>query len=102
MAIHIETGKEGEELAENYLVKNGFKILHRNWRFSHYEMDIVALKNEIPPFIEVKFRKSRAFGPPEESVTKKKINSLLQAANEFMFRNAKYSDFRIDILSITT
>ncbi|MFL5809982.1 MAG: YraN family protein [Flavisolibacter sp.] len=102
MAQHIEAGKEGEQLAENYLLKNGFSILHRNWRYSHYEIDIVALKNGIPHFVEVKLRNSRAFGWPEEAVTKKKITSLLQAANQFMYRHAQYKDFRLDILSITS
>jgi putative endonuclease len=102
MTTHIELGKQGEELAEVFLVKNGFKILYRNWRFSHYEIDIVAIKNDVPHFVEVKLRTSRGFGLPEDSVTKKKLKSLLQAANEFMFRNPKYKDFRIDILSITT
>jgi putative endonuclease len=101
MAQHNEAGKEGEQMAENYLLKNGFEVLYRNWRYSHYEIDIVALKNNIPHFVEVKLRNSRNFGFPEESVTSKKIKSLLQAANEFMFRHAQYKDFRIDILSIT-
>ena len=101
MAQHIEAGKEGEQLAENYLLKNGFVILYRNWRYSHYEIDIVTLKNERLHFIEVKFRQSKKFGLPEESVTKKKIKCLLEAADAFIFRHKEYNDFRIDILSIT-
>ncbi|MGZ8538559.1 MAG: YraN family protein [Flavisolibacter sp.] len=100
MAEHNDAGKEGERLAEEYLVKNGFKILHRNWRYTNYEIDIVALKNKIPHFIEVKLRTSKLYGWPEQNVTKKKINSLLQAANQFMYRHTQYNDFRIDILSI--
>ena len=100
MAEHNDAGKEGERLAEAYLLTKGFTILYRNWRYSHYEIDIVALKNKVPHFIEVKLRKSKTFGWPEQNVTKKKINCLLQAANQFMFRHAQYNDFRIDILSI--
>lgn len=101
MATHIDFGKLGEQLAEEFLVKSGYTILHRNWRYSRYEIDIVALKNGLPHFVEVKTRSSNQFGEPEESVSKKKIRFLLQAADEFLFRNPQYTNFQIDILSIT-
>jgi putative endonuclease len=102
MAVHIDLGRQGEQMAEAYLIARGFTILHRNWRHSHYEIDLIALKNELPHFVEVKFRSSNKFGMPEENVTKKKIKFLLQAADEFLFRNQQYKNFHIDILSITT
>src|SRR5215217_5877375 len=100
MAVHIDLGKRGEQLAEEYLVKKGYTILYRNWRHSHYEIDIIALKNNIPHFVEVKVRSSKNFGLPEENVTKKKIKFLLQAADEFLFKNQQYTNFQLDILSI--
>lgn len=100
MATHIDFGKLGEKLAEDFLINKGYTILHRNWRHSHYEIDIVALKNDLPHFVEVKTRSSKQFGEPEESVNKKKIRSLLQAADEFLFQHPQYKNFRIDILSI--
>ena len=100
MRTNIDFGKLGEELAEDFLIKNGYTILHRNWRHSRYEIDIVALKNDLPHFVEVKTRSSKEFGEPEEAVTKKKIKFLLQAADEFLFRNPQYTNFQIDILSI--
>jgi putative endonuclease len=101
MATHIDFGKLGEELAEGFLTGKGYTILHRNWRHSKFEIDIVALKDGLPHFVEVKTRSSNQFGEPEESVNKKKIRSLLQAADEFLFRNPQYNNFHIDILSIT-
>jgi putative endonuclease len=100
MAFHIDFGKLGEQLAEDYLLQKGYTILHRNWRHSHYEIDIVALRNDLPHFIEVKTRSSKNFGEPEERVNKKKIRSLLQAADEFLFQHPEYKNFHIDILSI--
>ena len=100
MASHNDLGRKGEEMAEKYLVENGFTILHRNWRYSHYEIDIIALKNEIPHFVEVKLRSSRRCGFPEENVTKQKIRYLLQAAEQFLYRHPSYKNFRLDILSI--
>lgn len=101
MATHIDLGKQGEQLAEDFLIGRGYTILHRNWRYSRYEIDIVALKNDLPHFIEVKTRSSTQFGEPEEAVTKKKIRFLLQAADEFLFKHPQFNNFRLDILSIT-
>jgi putative endonuclease len=100
MPSHIDLGKLGEQLAEDYLLKKGYTILHRNWRHSYHEIDIVALKNNVPHFVEVKTRSSKEFGEPEESVNKKKIRFLLQAADEFLYRHPEYTNFQIDILSI--
>lgn len=100
MTQHIELGKMGEDLAEVFLSGKGFKIKHRNWRHSHYEVDIIAEKDGVPHFIEVKTRTSTHFGQPEESITKKKIGDLLRAADAFMRYHPSFSDFRIDVLSI--
>ena len=47
MAKHTDTGKVGEELAVNYFSQNGYVILHKNWRHSHWEVDIIATKDKI-------------------------------------------------------
>lgn len=101
MATHLETGKEGEKLAETYLVEQGYKIVHRNWRYGRYELDLVTTKNDMLRFVEVKIRSSNQFGYPEEAVTKKKIKSLLQAVNQYLVLNPQYNDFRLDIIAIT-
>ena len=84
MALNNQLGKQGEEIAEKYLLQHGYEILHRNWRHSHYEIDIIAKKNEVVHFVEVKLRSSKIFGFPEESVNRKKFRFLLQAADEFL------------------
>lgn len=100
MATHIDFGKLGEKLAGEFLTGKGYTILHYNWRHSHFEIDIVALKNGLPHFVEVKTRSSTYFGEPEESVSKKKIRCLLQAADEYLFQHPQYTNFQVDILSI--
>lgn len=100
MAVHNQLGKRGEQMAEAYLVQNGYEILHRNWRFSHYEIDIIALRNEVLHFVEVKLRSSKTFGLPEQNVKKKKFQSLLHAADEFLFQHQQYRHVQYDILSI--
>lgn len=101
MASHNKTGMEGEELAAEWLQSNGYEILHRNWRHSHYEIDIIALKNKMLKIVEVKCRHASPFGFPEDSVTKKKFKSLKRAADEFLFLNPGYKWMQYDVLSIT-
>ncbi|HEV8283421.1 MAG TPA: YraN family protein [Chitinophagaceae bacterium] len=100
MASHNQLGKEAEQMAVNYLVKNGYEILHCNWRHSYYEIDIIAKKNELLRIIEVKSLKTSELKYPEESVTKKKFRYLLKAADEFLFQNQQYRHVQFDILSI--
>jgi putative endonuclease len=100
MACNSERGREGEQLAVDWLVSKGFTILHRNWRYRQFEIDIVAMKNGMPHFVEVKYRSSQQYGYPESSVRSRKKTSIFHAVNEFMFRHPVYRDFRVDILSI--
>jgi len=101
MASHNQLGKEAEQMAVNYLVEKGYEILHCNWRYSHYEIDIIARKNDLLRIIEVKSLKTSQLRYPEESVTKKKFKRLLKAADEFLFQNQEYRNVQFDILSIT-
>ncbi|HVM89724.1 MAG TPA: YraN family protein [Puia sp.] len=100
MAKHNDLGKEGEGLAAAWLKKNGYGILHYNWRYSHYEVDIIAHKANILHFIEVKARRNKAFGYPEESVTKKKIENLMNAAEQFLAHHPEWRRIQFDVLSI--
>jgi len=100
MASHNELGKEAEQMAVKYLTQKGYKILHCNWRHSRYEIDIIAMKNELLRIIEVKSLKSSELKYPEESVTRKKFKYLLKAADEFLFQNQQYKHVQFDILSI--
>jgi putative endonuclease len=102
MASHNDLGKEGEEMAARWLKENGFELLHRNWRHSHYEIDIVATKGKFLHFVEVKIRRASLFGGnPEDSVTKKKFKYLQKAADEYLFLNPGHQWISYDIISIT-
>ena len=66
MALHNKLGAKGEELAADYLQKLGYNILHKNWRHSHYEIDIIAEKGNKLHFIEVKIRSSKILVTPKK------------------------------------
>jgi putative endonuclease len=100
MALHHETGRKGERLAEQYLSSMGFKILHRNWRHSRYEIDLIASKENTLHFIEVKTRRNSNFGMPEENVDVKKLEHVMTAAEEFLYQFPEWKIVQYDLLSI--
>lgn len=100
MAEHNELGKLGEELAVDYLQKEGYEILETNWVFQKAEIDIIASKGEIIAVIEVKTRSSIEFGLPQDFVKPKKIQLLVKAINEYIISNNLDSEVRFDIISI--
>lgn len=104
MAEHNDLGKKGEELAVEYLLKEGYKILDRNWTFQKAEIDIIAQKESILAIVEVKTRSSLDFGAPQDFVKPKKIQLLIKAVNAYI--NDREKDFcddlniRFDIVAI--
>jgi putative endonuclease len=101
MAHHIDTGRTGECLAAEWLVRNGFTIIQRNWRHHRYEVDIIAGRTAILHFIEVKTRRSLTFGNPEESVNRKKLEHVMEGSTGWLYRWPAYRRVQYDVLAIT-
>ena len=95
-------GKKGEELAASYLKKNqGYKILHRNYRCTFGEIDIIAKDQDVLSFVEVKTRSSAGFGIPQESVNKRKQHQLSKVALEFINRYKVHNmKARFDVVAV--
>lgn len=100
MAKNQDIGKKGELLAAAFLEKLGYKIVATNWRYSYYEIDLIAKDNETIVVVEVKSRSSDFFSNPEESVDKKKRMKLIKAAEAYIFNNNYTGELRFDIISI--
>lgn len=100
MAIHNVFGKQGEALAVQYLVDHQYHILHTNWRFGKLEADIVAQKNDIVIFVEVKTRASIEYGEPELFVDEKKQKNYIRLANHYMIQFKRHEEARFDIISV--
>lgn len=79
-----EIGRRGEDLAQEYLLKEGFTLLHRNWRNGRYELDFVAEKNGVLHVVEVKTRVAGNLTSPEEAYTRAKFRSLCKAAEFYI------------------
>jgi len=95
------TGDKGEEIAAVYLVKNGYQMVERNWRFRRWEVDIIATKGRFLHFIEVKTRKSLRYGRPEESITRDKMSNLKNVAEEYQYQHPQWKYIQFDVLAIT-
>lgn len=101
MAEHYELGKTGEQLAVNYLISKGYKIVERNWRFQKAEIDIIARKAETLIAVEVKTRSTKDFGNPQDFVNPKKIKLMVLAMNEYILHKDLDIELRFDIIAIT-
>ena len=100
MAKHNELGKKGEQLAVNYLIKKGYEIVDRNYRFDKAEVDIIARKKDVLSIIEVKTRSSIDFGNPQDFVKPKQIKRLVKAVDEYVTFNGLDFEVRFDIIAI--
>ncbi len=100
MASHNDLGKKAEDLAAEFLIKNGYKILVRNFRYQKAEIDIIAEKDNLIIITEVKARSTDVFMLPQEAVNKRKISLIVSAANHFIEEFNKNQEVRFDIISV--
>ena len=100
MAEHNELGKLGEELAVEFLRKDGYEILETNWTFQKAEIDIIAQKENTLAVVEVKTRSSLEFGLPQDFVKPKKIQLLVKAINEYVVSKNLDIEVRFDIIAV--
>ncbi|MDR0421377.1 MAG: YraN family protein [Prevotellaceae bacterium] len=100
MGITQETGKKGEIIAQNYLLRNGFEILHTNWRFGCKELDIVAVKDSYLHVIEVKTRTSQFWENPKDAVVRRKQKNIIDAADAYISKYDINMETQFDVISI--
>lgn len=94
-------GKLGEDIAVKFLSGKGYRILKRNYRFGHGEIDIIAMDGDVLVFVEVRTKFSEDFGTPEDTVTMKKRDQLKKIASAFLQTNdVKFSECRFDFIGI--
>ena len=94
-------GDRCEEVAIRFLQQNGYTIIEKNFVLNHGEIDIVAKENETLVFIEVKTRRSKKFGAPEEAVTPKKQEIIRRTAEAYVVQKKLTNiDCRFDVVSV--
>jgi len=94
-------GQLGERLAEGFLDRRGYRVLDRNVKTSFKELDLIVMKDGVLVFVEVKTRTNFSFGGAEETMTRKKISNLKQAALLYLNRKKiNYKVLRFDFLAV--
>ena len=93
-------GALGEDLAVNTLRKQGMMILARNWRCYLGEIDIIARQQDMLIFVEVKTRRGRNAGTPEQGVDARKQRKLCQLAQCYIENNEWEGDVRLDVVGV--
>jgi putative endonuclease len=101
MTNEIKLGPKGEEVAVNYLTINNYLIIDRNWRFRHWEIDIVARHNSYIVFVEVKTQSSHNPIDPRDLIGKKKQGFLINAANAYIIEKDISLEARFDAIFLT-
>ncbi|MCP4978847.1 MAG: endonuclease [Maribacter sp.] len=100
MGKHNEFGKEGERIAVDFLIKKGYKIKNRNYRYLKAELDIIAQKEDILAIIEVRSRSSDFIENIAETITKKKIGLLVLGADHYVAELDLDVEVRFDVITI--
>ena len=90
----------GEDLAADYLQRKGYTIIERDWKSGKRDLDIIAQDGNVIVFVEVKTRRNRLFGEPEESVDYHKLQNLQQAISHYVKFKHIRQEIRFDIISI--
>lgn len=100
MAARHELGKRGEQAAVQWMKDTGYEILARNWRYRRAEVDIIARKEGLLVFVEVKTRRSEHFGAPEVFVRERKQRFLGSAAAAYSSEIGHVGEIRFDVASV--
>jgi putative endonuclease len=99
--VQQTTGKIGERIGEDFLVKRGYQILGRNVRSPFGEIDLVANHRGTLVFVEIKARRSQTFGFAEEAIDRRKRDRLTRLASWYLACHPKIqSPVRFDVLAI--
>lgn len=100
MATHNDLGRKGESLAKMLLENTGYEILDENWTHGKAEIDLIAYKDRVIIFTEVKTRTGNFFGEPEDFVDNRKQKLMAQAADEYIYLMDHQGEVRFDIIAI--
>lgn len=104
MAAKDQLGRAGEQRAVDHLESRGYRILDRNWRCAQGEVDIVAVQGRVLVVVEVKTRRSDAFGHPLEAIDQRKGARLWRLAAAWIAAHpgeARGRRLRLDAIAIT-
>ncbi len=94
-------GSWGESVAATHLESKGYRIVQRNWRCARGEIDLIAQTGDVLVFVEVKTRRGRGSGTPEEGVTPQKARRLLDLGQAYLYESDLDNvEWRVDLVAV--
>ena len=100
MTDKIKTGLRGENLAADFLERQGYEVMRRNYRYKRAEIDLIVRTPHLLIFVEVKTRSGVQYGEPEQFVNSRKLEKMAEAAQQFMEEQHWQGNIRFDIIAI--
>lgn len=100
MSFTRERGDLGERIAVDWLRRNGFLIMERNWRYGRYEIDIIASRWDTIHFVEVKTRDARSLTSPEDAITAGKMQALRKAVSAYAASRRITRELQLDLIAV--
>jgi putative endonuclease len=101
MSENLKLGNQGEDWACEYLRERGYEIAARNYRYGRAEIDIIARREKLLVFVEVKTRTNLSHGEPEAAVSTGKIGRMRKAAEHYIYATDWMHDVRFDVIAIS-
>ncbi len=99
-AAHLKKGEHAEQQALDFLLKQGLKLIEKNYRCKTGELDLVMADQDTLTIIEVRFRQSDKFGGALESITAKKQSRIIAATEHYIMTKSLNSAVRFDVIAI--
>ena len=100
MGLTQERGQRGEDLAAAFLQAKNYTIVARNVRTPHGEIDLICTHEEATVFVEVKYRRTAAFGHPEDAIPGNKLERLQASVEWYVEQKNLTGDYRLDVIAI--
>jgi putative endonuclease len=97
----MEFGLRGERVAERWLLSRGWRVLQRRYRSGHRDIDLIAKRDDLVAFVEVKARSGNEFGGPVAAVNWKKQSELVRSAATWIDRHGRTGEvYRFDVIGV--
>lgn len=98
---HLIRGEQSEQLAQQYLIKQGLQAVEKNYHCKHGELDLIMRDQETIVIIEVRYRKSSKFGGAEESITPTKQSRIIATTQHYLLVNKIKRAIRFDVIAMS-
>lgn len=99
---HLLRGEKSEQLACDFLLKQGMQIVDKNFRCKYGELDLVMREQQTLVIVEVRFRKSSKYGGALESITYKKQSRIIAATQYYLLQHKINSPIRFDVITMSS